>query len=137
MQMLENLLIERLKLKLHWEQKTESVAALIVGKGGPKIATAKDDSESGFHRLPGGGLGADRTSMAALALLLSRWEDRPVVDVTGLDGYYAVELHSGKPGVPDSLDAAIAVERLGLKLEFRKMPIDHLVIDSGEKIPDN
>jgi uncharacterized protein (TIGR03435 family) len=138
--MLQTLLVDRLKLKFHREQKVEAIVALAVGRGGPKLKEANgdpDDSESGFQHVPGGGLESKKTTMRTLALLLTRWEDLPVVDMTGIKGYYDVELHFGKPGVPDGLAVEVAVEKLGLKLESRKVPIEHLVIDGGERVPEN
>ena len=66
------------------------------------------------------------------------------MDGTGLKGRYNFTFkfnrfddgpeESGRPDyVPPSLFAAIG--RFGLKLEARKVPLDHLVVDHVERIP--
>jgi hypothetical protein len=95
-----------------------------------------------------------------IADALSRFADRPVVDMTGLKGNYDFSMEfspedframmiratiaSGTvvpPEVLKLLDASSgdtlvnAVEKLGLKLESRKAPIEMLVIDEAQKTP--
>jgi uncharacterized protein (TIGR03435 family) len=106
-----------------------------------------------------------KMNMAALADTLSRFFDRPVVDLTELKGTYQVALDlsmedlrnaartmgymapglgGGRDGARPPSDAAsdpgglsifAAVQQLGLKLEPRKTPIDLVVIDHLEKAP--
>jgi uncharacterized protein (TIGR03435 family) len=103
---------------------------------------------------------ARKLPMASFTEVLARFEDRPVVNMTELNGSYdfdleftpedymamlirsalsagvtlppeALRLLSGSSG--DSLLNALA--RLGLKLETRKAPLEVLVIDRIEKAP--
>jgi len=108
---------------------------------------------------------ASKMNMAALADTLSRFFDRPVVDLTELKGSYQVALDlsmedlrnaarafgvmapgmgGGRDGGRATPDAAsdpgglsifAAVQQLGLKLEPRKTPLDLVVIDHLEKTP--
>jgi uncharacterized protein (TIGR03435 family) len=110
-------------------------------------------------------LEADKVSMASLAETLTRFLDRPVVDQTGLKGNYKIALDlaredlmnavravgvvppaalgtapgatGGAPAASDPSGGSIfrSVEQLGLKLDSRKTPIDHLVIDHLERTP--
>jgi uncharacterized protein (TIGR03435 family) len=110
-------------------------------------------------------LEAPKMNMAALADSLSRFFDRPVVDLTELKGSYQVALDlsmddlrnaarnagfmgpgmgGGRDGARPEADAAsdptgtsifAAVQQLGLKLEPRKTPVDLVVIDHLEKTP--
>ena len=99
--------------------------------------------------------------MASLAGTLERFLDRPVVDMTGLKGpynfsfevtpedYRAMLIRSAvvagvvlPPEVLRILDGASspsslfdAMEKLGLKLESRKAPLDVVVVDSARKTP--
>jgi uncharacterized protein (TIGR03435 family) len=116
---------------------------------------------------PGGimHLEAPKMNMAAFADTLSRFFDRPVVDLTELKGTYQVALDlsmedlrnaarnfgvmapglgGGRGGARPPSDAAsdpgglsifAAVQQLGLKLEPRKTPLDFVVIDHLEKTP--
>ena len=110
-------------------------------------------------------LEAPRIGMAAFADTLSRFFDRPVVDLTELKGTYQLALDlsmedlrtaaltmgimgpgmgAGRGAVRPPADAAsdpgglsifAAVQQLGLKLEPRKVAIDFVVIDHLEKAP--
>jgi uncharacterized protein (TIGR03435 family) len=94
-------------------------------------------------------LEAYQHTMAELAPLLSRMVERKVVDQTGLKGNYDISLqfpHDDPPTAPDASparpDMAAAIfstfpERLGLKFESTKGPVEVIVIDSAEKPSDN
>ena len=148
--MLQTLLTERFNLVLHREQRVLPFLALVVGKKGPQ-----------FHEAQEGWEGAGKTSipglvflhrMSVLATLLSRFMRQPVVDMTGLTGYYDVKLEwtpdqplpkpadgaepreAPEPPAGPSIFTAVQ-EQLGLKLESRKGPLEVLVIDSAERVP--
>jgi uncharacterized protein (TIGR03435 family) len=110
-------------------------------------------------------LEAPKMNMAAFADTLSRFFDRPVVDLTELKGTYQVAMDLSMvdllnaartmgimaPGMgagrgaaqppadaasdPGGLSITAAVQQLGLKLEPRKVPIDFVVVDHLEKAP--
>jgi uncharacterized protein (TIGR03435 family) len=71
-----------------------------------------------------------------LATNLSRFVEGPVVDMTELTGKYDVVLDTSQD-TPDEPGVTIfdAIEKLGLKLESRKVTIDTLVIDQIAKTP--
>jgi uncharacterized protein (TIGR03435 family) len=69
---------------------------------------------------------------------MSRIAQTPVVDTTGIIGRYDFTIELAPPQddnkyslTPDLLLAG--VERLGLKVESRKTPVEILVIDHAEK----
>jgi uncharacterized protein (TIGR03435 family) len=90
---------------------------------------------------------ASRVTMPQLAETLSRFVDRPVVDMTELKGEYQVALEismadlttsarvAGLPGVPPPGSVFVAVQKLGLRLEPRKAQLETIVIDHLEKTP--
>jgi uncharacterized protein (TIGR03435 family) len=73
-----------------------------------------------------------------LATHLSDFVDRPVVDRTGLEGKYGVELEFSRRDGDDLPSIFTAVQdQLGLRLETGKAPIEMLVIDHIEKASEN
>ena len=143
---------------------------------GPIKITGSPDSKGGVTmRTPGAGtmhmtmlpgpimhMENSKMSIAQLTEMLSRFLDRPVVDMTELKGSYqvAVDLSmddmrnaakaAGQalpPPPPPTGGGAVAVasepgtsifasvQLMGLKLDPRKAPIQRMVIDSIEKMP--
>ena len=141
--MLQRLLVDRFKLAFHRETKTLPAYALVADKGGTKVEPAEASGPQGTT-VGRGLLAGTRLSMADFAGQLSGKVDRPVQDLTGLQGVYnfkvtwteedrpAAEPAEITPG--PSLFTAIQ-EQLGLKLEGRKLPIEILVIDHIERVP--
>jgi len=142
--MMRKLLAERFGLKLHREQREMPAFALTVAKGGPKLEKSAGD--------PNGGPGSDgsvsngvethrytNASMPELALMLMIYGDRPIVDRTGLQGRYDIQLRWARDeaaatgtDAPPGLFTAMQ-EQLGLKLEAVKAPADVLVVDKVER----
>jgi uncharacterized protein (TIGR03435 family) len=141
-QMVQALLADRFKLAFHWEVKPIRVYALVVGKNGPKMTKVTPDvKDPGIGVMINGLLGKGPTtgySMAALPALLGRWtsSDAPVVDRTGLEGFYKISIEitvGSQPG--ETTDIATVAQQLGLRAEDRKEPFQTLVIDHLE-MPD-
>jgi uncharacterized protein (TIGR03435 family) len=148
LQMVQVLLTERFKLRIHRETKEQPVLALVIGKNGPKLKMANTDDGGPMRGLQGGrgeltGLGAD---MGSLARRLSGVIGRVVIDRTGLSGKYDFKLQwtpdTAQPmrgpdePVDSSLGSSILAavqEQLGLKLEAQKGPVDMIVIDAVER----
>jgi uncharacterized protein (TIGR03435 family) len=145
--MIQALLTDRFKLALHRDSKELPVYALVVGKGGSKL----QEVEFGRGSTSGspGKLTATRIAIRNLTEFLSRQTGRPVLDMTGLTGFYNFTLNftpEAAPSVPSpetpipesavgpSLFSAVQ-EQLGLKLEPRKAPVEILVVDHAEKVP--
>jgi uncharacterized protein (TIGR03435 family) len=140
MQMLQTLLKERFQLAMHTEQKELQHYELVIGKNGPKLkeSTVNALDATGAARLDG--IKSNRMTMNKLASLLSRMTRMPVLDKTGLTGYYQFDLKYAderqlvENQVGPSVFTAVQ-EQLGLKLESKKSPIEVLVIDHAEKVP--
>jgi uncharacterized protein (TIGR03435 family) len=137
---LQALLAERFQMAVHRQQKDLPVYALVVAKNGPKLnPPAEPDGKNGTWDSKGK-FTAKNVTLAQFGEVLSRHLDRPVIDTTGLSGAFDFELaygpeqsHSNDDDGP-SIFAALQ-DKLGLKLESRKAPVDLLVIDKVEKTP--
>ena len=150
-EMFRNLLTDEFKLKLRKEVKEGPVYFLRVEKTGHKmkVNTSPDDFEIPFQGGPGGITVAKRATVERICWELGlrlQGDERPVIDATGLAGYYDFTL-SFLPTLPpgfniDSLPEAMrdrpnlfdAVrQQLGLRLEPGKGPVTSYVIDQVEK----
>ena len=74
--------------------------------------------------------------MAGLARALKRPAGMEVVDRTGLEGLYDIEMTWRKDENSDGPDFTTALqEQLGLKLEPSRAPVETVVVDSAERVP--
>jgi uncharacterized protein (TIGR03435 family) len=185
--MMQSLLADRFGVKMHRETKELPAYAIVVGKGGLKMKESPPDpdADSAAGAAPvnvtaSGGRGgvsvnlgggsyyafannrfeAKKFTMTVFADALTRYVDRPVVDMTGLQGKYDLTLQftpedylamtirsavaAGVSLPPEALkyldnasDESLfsSVEALGLKLEPRNAPLEVLVIDQAAKAP--
>jgi len=143
-QMALTLLTERFQLTLHHESRELRYLALVTDKGGPKMHETKEDAPSGGEIVRPGRIVYQHVSVQTLAVLLTRFTEQPILDMTGLKGQYDVDLQwmpdtNARPAadagdMTPSLFAAVR-EQLGLKLEARKGPLDVVVVDRAERTP--
>jgi uncharacterized protein (TIGR03435 family) len=159
-EMFQTLLAERFKLRFHRETKELAAYVLSVDKSGSKLK--RSDAKDAFDEpiKPGdrpGVLVGSSASMSYLCWRLSFNLDAPVVDQTSLAGSYdfildrpaAQALLLQPQGTPETAgprlegpernaDLITALhEQLGLKLEYRKAPVEVFVIDDVERPTDN
>jgi uncharacterized protein (TIGR03435 family) len=147
--MLQKLLADRFKLRLHQDSKEMSGFAMVVASGGPKMKAAADGEEHfDTFRMNGAGLSGPGIRMQELARYIGGKLGLVVVDKTGLTGVYDVKANwteepdQAVPGV-DSRDAlrpmvfAALQDQLGLKIVAQRISVPILVIDSVEKASEN
>jgi uncharacterized protein (TIGR03435 family) len=179
-EMMQNLLKDRFGMKAHWEKKEFSAYTLQLSKRVPELKeVAPPDTEvlfpmgniRGMSAIVdwGGGsrftfadsmIDGKKLNMDQLTEWLSNFMDKPVINNTGLTGFYDFNLKltpqdfqtmfiwaamAGGSNIPPeaapkadglSLDSLrTGLSRLGLKLDKGKGPVDVLVIDSVEKKP--
>jgi len=142
--MMQAMLADRFKLEFHRVTKTLSEYALVIAKGGPKLQVAAEGdpnsgaSSQGPRQIKGRGL-----TMSRLASMLMGPVGAPVLDRTGLTGQYNFALEFapllGTPKEDETLPSIFAVlqEKLGLRLEPIKGPVEILVIDGAERPTEN
>jgi uncharacterized protein (TIGR03435 family) len=144
MAMLQTLMAERFKLAIHRETRPIQAYVLEIGRNGSKLK--KGDGGVSSTDNGRGNLLVKNTTLDRFAEVLSRQMDLPVVNRTGLDGAFNVELRwtpenrQAKPGdaPPDGPSIFTAIqEQLGLRLRAEKVPIEVLVIDHAEKPTEN
>jgi len=180
--MLQTLIEDRFQMKMHRDKKEFPVYSLEVSKNGSTLTGAPPapDPEPGSatgNMIPpmgafinyGDGVSftfadnkieSKKLSMTLFTDLLSRYMDRPVVDMTGLKGRYDFILNLSpeefpfmyvrsaisagvvvRPQVLRQLDTAsvdslyTALQKIGLRLQSGKALLDVLVIDSIQKKP--
>jgi uncharacterized protein (TIGR03435 family) len=152
--MVQSLLEDRFQLKLHLEMREMPVAVLIAMKNGPRNLREADVHNPPEHRPVEGKLVLRSYSMSRLATFLSNWPpygvNEKVLDLTGIAGAFDFDLDvqgfdMNDPAYarnPEELLAAFfpffsaALEKqYGLKLEHRKVPLESIVIDQGNKLP--
>ena len=145
-EMYRKLLADRFHLVFHRETRELPIYAVRIATGGSKLIAAKP----GEHLNTGNrGSGGQRTlkftnmPMAAFALNMNFYLDRPVVDQTGLTGAYDFTLtwtyddsRLSDANAAPSLFTAVK-EQLGLKLDAVKGPAEVFVIDHIERPSEN
>ena len=148
MVMLQRLLEDRFKLKVHYEQRSMSVFEMTVAKGGVRMKPAHpEDPEHGSIGMSDGKLTGDNVPLPFVALFLPMESEigRPVTDETGATGNYDFELHwsgmrdskdTGTTGSTASIFTAIQ-EQMGLKLTPAKGQVWVVVVDHAEMPSEN
>jgi uncharacterized protein (TIGR03435 family) len=157
--MLMNMLTDRLHLRFHSEKREMQMYALTVDKTGPELTphdatnggdTWIDQSEAPFLHMK---MKATSAPMGYFAFRLSQLMDRPVVDLTNLNGGYDFNLEFTRelpPGFPEggkingevpdtsgpTVFAAVK-QKLGLDLKAQKGPVEVIVIDNADRPTEN
>lgn len=143
--MMQALLADRFKLAVHRETREQPVYDLVVAKGGSKL---KSSSAARFNvKTRAGRLEFQHVSMAIFAPYLffpagffQNAVDRPVIDKTGLEGFYDLTLEWAPDHGADASGPSVFTaleEQAGLRLEPRKSPVEFVVIDHVEKPGEN
>ncbi len=145
--MLQGLLAERFKLKVHREEKVIPGYALVVAPGGPKLRRVEMPQR--INAVTPGSITAESAPITQIVASAAGALGRPVRDMTGLSGNYEVNLkftrddavlasaenRSGDPvDRPPSIFTALQ-EQLGLRLEPRNFPVQIVVVDHVERVP--
>jgi uncharacterized protein (TIGR03435 family) len=149
--MYENMLADRFHLKFHIETKEANAYVLTIDKNGSKMKV-NDQPQSYKIPITFGGIGVMnglRVPMPYFCWTLGQilqQDERPVVDLSGLSGFYDFTLSYRPPGLsqeardnlsqealdrPSLFDALR--EQLGLRLTAQKGPVQYFVIDHVER----
>lgn len=141
MPMLRKLLQERFHLVAHFESDDRPSFALVLDTGGSKLRAYGEKSSAPPSKNHGGVLFMARR-LLDLCERIGKVTGRPVVDMTGLDGDYLIELTylpfgstNADPSDPAPDIFSAVREQLGLRLQSQKGAMDVLKIDSVDKVP--
>ena len=145
--MVQSLLADRFKLKLHRESRELSAYVISVGKTAPKLVPSKDDEIASLRMAPqtvpnqktSYHVMFTRFSLKQLCDIFARQMDSVILDQTSLDGEYDFTLDLTPDETrPSPVDPTLLMtamrEQLGLTLKSQRTPVDILVIDSAEKV---
>jgi uncharacterized protein (TIGR03435 family) len=144
MLMLQRLLEDRFKLKMHYEQKVMPLYEMELAKSGVRMKPAHPaDPEHGSMSMNPGKLSGENAPMAFIPVIFAMVLERPVEDKTNTPGNYDFELHwSPNEGTQQQNDSAPSLftaveEQLGLKLHASKGPVWLIVVDHAEMPSEN
>jgi uncharacterized protein (TIGR03435 family) len=152
--MYQNLLVDRFQLKFHKEAQSGNIFALTVDPSGSKL---RPNTSQQDYSIPMNGDFAHTAGVRVPMNYFTWWlgqvlqtDGRPVVDQTGLTGYYDFDLSFQPVLPPDASADALSPEirdlppiftalreQLGLKLTPTKGTFYDLVIDHIEHPSDN
>ena len=173
MLMLQTLLADRFQFRMHRETRDLPAYVLTVARGGAKLTRSKDGgcverdpSKPIPPPAPGAAASplcgnnnmnsrmkppymtwtAVRIDMPRVVGALANYFRRPVVDRTGLTGFYDIQIDlpplspaTSPDGGPDSGPSVFTVlqEQLGLRVEEGQGPVEVLVVDRLERPTEN
>jgi uncharacterized protein (TIGR03435 family) len=145
--MLQDLLAKRFHLAIHRETRSLPVYELVVAKGGPKLPPPNNDSSiiirtESLPRVQSDSFVFHDVTLPHFAEMLSqlRGIDLPIVDRSGITGYYDIVLKSAPAAAREGDTAAlfnILQQQTGLKLSLGKAPFEVIVIDHSERPSEN
>lgn len=153
--MYQNLLVERFHLKFHIETREANAYVLSVDKSGSKLKVSDElpsyDLPINFSGV--GVMSGVRVPMPYFCWMLGQLlqgDERPVVDETGLRGFYDFHLSYLPQGLAPEVLSQLPAEaldrpslfeavkqQLGLRLTARKGPVQYFVIDHIDRPTEN
>ncbi len=161
-EMMRTLLAERFKLQVHREKRDIQALALVIGKDGIKLHPSAPEVNDANVNMSASQEGGERMeiksgTMTTLVNTLTGLLGRPVVDQTALNGRFDFAFEFSRdqtaggaqgggyneppalpppaPGAEPGLSIYTSIQRLGLRLDGHKLPLDVVVIDGAEKSP--
>jgi uncharacterized protein (TIGR03435 family) len=155
--MLRAMLEERFHLRLHTENRQDRVYRLEVAKGGfkfkdvdPPVGPEREGPVNAAMGDSGGRIIGKKATMAGMAGMLVIFLKRPVVDSTGLKGYYDFDVNWSAPESPDGKPPADSYgaagggllistlkDQFGLRLTSSTGPVKYWVVDHVEPPAEN
>jgi uncharacterized protein (TIGR03435 family) len=148
--MVRSMLEDRFSLRIHNETRQGGVFYLEVAKGGllvkevePPVPPAQGSPVGAAMGDRSGRMIGRKSTMGSLASALTVFLKRPVLDHTGLGGYYDFDIKWSSPDAPASSDSGFGAEgigllisalhgQLGLRLTSATGPVSYWIVDHVE-----
>ncbi len=140
--MLQALLVDRFHLAIRHETKELPAYSLNLAKNGPKLKESTTPEDLQNMGVDLGQIKSNRMSTGQLAGMVSRLLGVPIMDKTGLTGYYdfllkwTPEETTGDTNLGPSIFTTLQ-DVLGLRLVAGKELVDIIVIDHVERPSEN
>ncbi|MEO5926291.1 MAG: TIGR03435 family protein [Bryobacteraceae bacterium] len=146
--MFQALLADRFQLKLKRQMKEMPVYALRIADGGTKLRRPTESEALPPRRVARQDgvqqFGLGKATMEQVVTFLSLNVDRPIVDLTGLEGdfVYAIEFVPDRLLLASNAPAGVSIfkateSQLGLKLEGVRLPVEYFTIEHVERPSEN
>jgi uncharacterized protein (TIGR03435 family) len=147
--MVQAMVEDRFKLKYHREAQEKQVYTLVVANEALKLEPSKDGEVTSLTPGEHGQMIFRRMSVAGLVNTMANILHTPVVDRTGIEGFFDFTLDPNRFAAQDGAETpvrreefgerviAAVREQLGLKLERQKAPLEITIIDHAERPIDN
>jgi uncharacterized protein (TIGR03435 family) len=139
--MMQTLLTDRFKLRIHREAREMPVSVLIAAKGGVKLIRSGPPSEYWVRTAGGkGSLTAQKMPMDQFLSILGDVLHREVLDESGIDGVFDIKLEWAPDGKTESDKPSLFTalqEQAGLRLEARKAAREVVLVDRAERPSEN
>ncbi|MBI2686206.1 MAG: TIGR03435 family protein [Acidobacteria bacterium] len=154
--MLRTMLTDRFHLRVHTETRRERVYDLKVANGGiklqevdPPVPPAKEGRVNAAMGDSGGRMIGNKSTMAGIATALAIFLKQPVVDRTGLRGYYDFDVRWSAPETArEHAPGGLGTEGIGLLISNLRNqfglivkkatgPVEYCVVDHVEPPAEN
>ncbi len=152
--MFQDLLTTRFGLKVHWETRDVRAFEVRASEQGPKLSKAVNPApptdfpkysakaQNGeWHMSSQLGEAPSGLTIAGFLQVIDglRILDRPLIDATGMKGYYDIDLTApaeAPANRPDPSELLSALDKqLGLKATLKTLPLRILIIDHMDRTP--
>jgi uncharacterized protein (TIGR03435 family) len=147
--MVQALVEDRFKLRYHRETQEKQVYALVIATDAPQLEPSKDGEVTSLTPGEHGQMIFRKMSIAGLVNTMANILHMPVVDRTGINGFFDFTLDPNRFAAQEGDETpfrreelgerviAAVREQLGLRLEKQKAPLEITIIDHAERPAEN
>lgn len=138
--MLRSLLIEAFHLRFHSETRQMTTLTLLASKAGLKFHQSATTGQKERVVIHPGEIAGTNVPFGHFVSILQTQLGLPITNESGVTGEFDLRLTYDLEDSPDLADGtsvfAALEDQLGLRLERRRGPVEVMVIDSAERLPN-